>query len=597
MLDIITLLPDHVANQIAAGEVIQRPASVVKELLENAIDADAKSIQLFIKDAGKTLIQVVDDGKGMSPNDLRLAFERHATSKIKIAEDLFALKTMGFRGEALASIAAIAHVETHSRLAEDEVASCLKIEGSKVVLQEPSTQLVGTSIAVKNLFYNIPARRNFLKSNTVELRHLIDEFQRVALAHPEVKFSFFHNTAELFDLPATNLRKRIVGILGSKIDSHLVPVDENTSVAQIKGFVLKPTQAKKTRGQQFLFVNQRFIKSAFLHHAIQAAFEGLLPPGFHPGYVLYMELDPKTIDINIHPTKTEIKFEDEQSLYAILRSAIKHSLGIFQVVPTLDFERNPDMDVPYSFRNKTPSSPPIEVDSNFNPFKEHSQRKPQKDPQWESLYAGLKTDDLASDHKNETEGLLMAVQPASRVFQLYSKYIVCPLQTSMLIIDQNRAHQRVLYERFLSAITTTKATSQQLLFPQTIQLSPLQLEVYKTAADILESLGFHLNLEKKNQLSILGVPEFCPQKDITEVILDALEKEEENGGAESFSQADLMAKKMAKKLAIKTGTVLDIQEQQHLLDDLFGCKETTVSPFNRKIFLTLEKEEIEQKMM
>ena len=317
MTNRITLLPDHVANQIAAGEVIQRPASVVKELMENAVDAGADTIQLIIKDAGKTLVQVIDNGIGMNSTDIRLAFERHATSKINIAEDLFALKTKGFRGEALASVAAIAHVETHTRVENEEVSHCLKIEGSKVIEQTLSTQPKGTSIAVKSIFYNIPARRNFLKSDGVELRHIIDEFHRVALAHPEIKFLFFNNGTELFDLPEANFRKRIVGIFGNKLDAFLVPIEETTSLATLKGFVLKPTHAKKTRGQQFFFVNNRFIRSPFLHHAVNAAFQGLLRPGYNPGYFLSLNLDPKTIDINIHPTKTEVKFEDEQSLYAI----------------------------------------------------------------------------------------------------------------------------------------------------------------------------------------------------------------------------------------------------------------------------------------
>ena len=462
MTNRITLLPDHVANQIAAGEVIQRPASVVKELLENAVDAGADTIQLIIKDAGKTLVQVIDNGIGMNSTDIRLAFERHATSKINIAEDLFALKTKGFRGEALASIAAIAHVDTHTRVENEEVSHCLKIEGSKVIEQTLSTQPKGTSIAVKSLFYNIPARRNFLKSDGVELRHVIDEFHRVALAHPEIKFLFLNNGTELFDLPEANFRKRIVGIFGNKLDAFLVPVEETTSLATLKGFVLKPTHAKKTRGQQFFFVNNRFIRSPFLHHAVNASFEGLLRPGYNPGYFLSLNLDPKTIDINIHPTKTEVKFEDEQSLYAILRSAIKHSLGIFQVIPTLDFEQNQTMDVPYAFKNKVPATPPIEVDSSFNPFKEASaKRKPTTD-QWEGLYSGIQASTPAEPMLSSS---LVEVPQSTRVFQLFSKYIVCPLKTSMLLIDQSRAHQRILYERFLSAITTKKGMSQQLLFP------------------------------------------------------------------------------------------------------------------------------------
>ena len=592
----ILLLPDHVANQIAAGEVIQRPASVVKELLENAVDAQSSNIQLVIKNAGKTMVQVIDDGQGMSNTDLCLAFERHATSKINIAEDLFALTTKGFRGEALASIAAIAHVETHTRTEDDEVSHCLKIEGSKVVDESLSTQLKGTSIAVKSLFYNIPARRNFLKSDQVELRHVIDEFHRVALAHPEIKFQFYNNGSELFDLPVSGVKKRIATVFGSKWESQLVPVEEKTSVAEIKGFAVKPEFTKKTRGQQFFFVNNRFIKSPFLHHAVSAAFEGLLRPGYQPGYFLYLTVDPKTIDINIHPTKTEVKFEEEQSLYAILRAAVKHSFGIFQVMPTLDFEQNASMEVPYSFKDKTAVPPPIEVDSNFNPFKSEDNFRltsSKKDPQWEGLYSGLQAEGITSITPPQES--LMDVPESPRVFQLFSKYIVCTLKTHMLVIDQGRAHQRVLYERFLNAITNKKGVSQQLLFPMEVELNPQQLEQFPHIEGALEMLGFQLVL-KENKLLIKGVPDHCPAAKIEGVIESLLSEHQEESSLEHFSHADQVAKTMARSLAINSGKLLDSKEQQGLLDDFFGCKETAVSPFNRQIFITLEKTEIEQKL-
>ena len=589
----IALLPDHVANQIAAGEVIQRPASVVKELLENAVDAQAQTIQLIIKDAGKTLIQVIDDGMGMNSTDIRLAFERHATSKINVADDLFALDTKGFRGEALASIAAIANVETHTRAAEDEVSHFLKIEGSKVIDQTLSTQPKGTSIAVKSLFYNIPARRNFLKSDNVELRHVIDEFQRVALAHPEIKFLFYNNGSELFDLPPVSLRKRICGIFGSKWDKQLVPSEEATTLAQLKGFVVKPEFAKKTRGQQFFFVNNRFIKSPFLNHAVATAFEGLLRPGYHPGYFLYLAVDPKTIDINIHPTKTEIKFEEEQSIYAILRSAVKHSLGVFQVMPTLDFDHSTNLDVPYAFKEKVPSPPPVEVDSSFNPF--HTQDTPTKKQKeaWTDVLSGVQIESTSQPIQKEA---LMQVPQSTRVFQLFLKYIVCPLQTHMLLIDQARAHQRVLYERFLSSITDKKGLSQQLLFPIAIELNPQQVEVYDQNKDILESLGFQMKLKKDKILEILGNPEHCPASKIEELIETLLLDASEERSVEHLSQADQIAKTLAKSLAIKSGEPLESEEQQSLLDDFFGCKETSISPFNKPIFITLEKTEIEQKL-
>ena len=373
MADIIQLLPDHVANQIAAGEVVQRPASVVKELLENAIDADATQVNVVIKDAGKTLIQVIDNGQGMSETDTRLSFERHATSKIKTAEDLFDLHTKGFRGEALASIAAIAHVELKSKTATSEIGTKITIEGSEVTSQEASVVPKGTTISVKNLFYNIPARRNFLKSNPVETRHIIDEFHRVALAHPQVGFTMVHNGSDVFNLPVSNLRQRIVNIFGSKTNEKLVPVAEETDVVKVTGFVLKPTYAKKSRGEQFFFVNDRFIKSPYLHHAVSAAFEGLVKEGTHPGYFLLLQVDPKSIDINIHPTKTEVKFDDEHTIYAMLRATIKHSLGQFSIAPVLDFKKDKSFDTPYEYSKKSPVAPTIEVDRSFNPF--HDQTK------------------------------------------------------------------------------------------------------------------------------------------------------------------------------------------------------------------------------
>ena len=593
MIPRISLLPDHVANQIAAGEVIQRPASVVKELLENAVDAKASTIQLILKDAGKTLIQVIDNGLGMNKSDVKLAFERHATSKINIAEDLFALNTKGFRGEALASIAAISNVETHTRTSGQEVSQCIKIEGSKIKDQSLSTKPQGTSIEVKNLFFNIPARRNFLKSNTVELRHIIDEFQRVALAHPEINFLFFNNGNELFDLELSNFRKRIVSIFGSKWNNQLVPTKESTSLAKLNGFVVKPEFSKKTRGQQFFFVNNRFIKSPFLHHAVNSAFDGLLRPGYHPGYFLYLNVDPKTIDINIHPTKTEIKFEEEQSIYAILRSAVKHSLGIFQVIPTLDFNQNTDLNMPYNFKERIPIIPHIEVDSSFNPFNDLSVSSKQNNDEREGLLPEVNSN---SDYQDIESDNIINVPQSSRFFQLFSKYIVCPLQTSILLIDQSRAHQRILYERFLASITTKTSLSQQLLFPLEVELNGQQIEEFNQNKEILLALGFQMELKNKKKLVVVGSPEHCPHSKIESIIEKLLSGENLPQSVEYLSQADQIAKTLAKTLSIKSGDILTPIEQQVLLDDFFGCKETSLSPFNRSIFISLEKSEIEKKL-
>ena len=593
MTDIISLLPDHVANQIAAGEVIQRPASVVKELMENAIDAQATEIQLLINGAGKTMIQVIDNGMGMSPTDVRLAFERHATSKIKSADDLFSITSKGFRGEALASIAAIGQVEVHTKRADDEMATCLKISGSKVEDQEVSVAPTGTSIAVKNLFYNVPARRNFLKSDKVELRHIIDEFHRVALTHPEVKFTFMQNGSELFDLPAVNFRKRIANIFGNKIEEKLIPVEEMTTVAGIEGFIIKPEFAKKSRGQQFFFVNKRFIKSPFLHHAVSSAFQGLLRDQFHPGYFVYMQIDPKNIDINIHPTKTEVKFEEERNLYAIIKSMVKHSLGMFQAAPVLDFERDPSLDTPYNFQQKPPSNmPSIEVDSSFNPFKDSEKGIPKASKSsWESLYSGL---EMPND-KSADEELKLPIEQAPKVFQLLRKFIVTTTRSGLLVIDQQRAHQRVLYEKFLTSITKRDMVSQQLVFPKEVELTPQQIALFGELEANLNAMGFVVK-QKDNHLHITGIPAICDDKQLGQLFEDVFSPPDNHEQVASFSQADYMAKILSKSLSIKGNLTLSVQEQQALVDDLFACKDTLTSPFNRKIFITLDKEELEKKL-
>ena len=594
MADIISLLPDHVANQIAAGEVIQRPASVVKELLENAIDAKATEIQLLINGAGKTMIQVIDNGMGMSITDVRLAFERHATSKIKSADDLFSITSKGFRGEALASIAAIAQVEVHTKRAEDEMATCLKISGSKVEDQEVSVAPNGTSIAVKNLFYNVPARRNFLKSDKVELRHIIDEFHRVALIHQEVKFTFMQNGSELFDLPPVNFRKRIANIFGNKIEEKLIPVEEMTTVAGIEGFIVKPEFAKKSRGQQFFFVNKRFIKSPFLNHAVSSAFQGLLRDQFHPGYFIFIQIDPKTIDINIHPTKTEIKFEEEQNLYAIIKSMVKHSLGMFQAAPVLDFERDPSLDTPYGFQQKPASNmPSVEVDSSFNPFQNHEKGIPRASKSnWESLYSGL---ELPNEPDKRDEELKLAFEQTPKVFQLLRKFIVTTTRSGLLVIDQQRAHQRVLYEKFLTSITKRDMVSQQLIFPKEIELTQQQIALFGELEANLNTMGFVVK-QQGNHLHITGIPAICDDKQLGQLFEDIFSHIDDHEQVASFSQADYMAKILSKSLSIKGNLTLTVEEQQALVDDLFACKDTLTCPFNRKIFITLDKEELENKL-
>ncbi|GAA4325273.1 DNA mismatch repair endonuclease MutL [Pontixanthobacter gangjinensis] len=616
MSNVIQLLPDHVANQIAAGEVVQRPASVIKELLENSIDAKASRIQVVIKDAGKTLVQVIDDGVGMNLTDARMSFERHATSKIKLADDLFSLRTKGFRGEALASIAAIAHVELKTRTEEDEVGTCLKVEGSQVVSQDPCVTPKGTCISVKNLFYNIPARRNFLKSDNVETRHIIDEFQRVALAHPDISFSLTHNGNELFQLPVASSRQRITNILGGKTNEKLVPVEEDTEIVKVSGFVGKPEFAKKSRGEQFFFVNNRFIKSPYLNHAVVAAYEGLLKEKSYPTYFLYLEVDPKSIDINIHPTKTEIKFDDEHALYAILKSSIKHSLGQFNVSPMLDFERDAELDTPYEYKDKEVRVPEVEVDRNFNPFQNESSPKNNysggstgykrdRQPEWESLYSGMQAEtetevdvrQIEFESEEVTGNLFGAKeeQTEKSTFQVQKKYIVSTLKSGILVIDQHRAHTRVLYEELLKNITVSSAVSQQLLFPLRLQFNHHEVEMLKEIKESLEQTGFIFSEIKKDEVEITGIPTLISESEV-EILLEQLiadfEKDVPDNG---FSQTDLLAKSLANSMAVRSGTLLNSAEQQHIVNRLFACKEPALSPFNKTVFTTLSVDELDKK--
>ena len=613
MSSIIQLLPDHVANQIAAGEVVQRPASVVKELLENAVDAKATDIKLIIKDAGKSLIQVIDNGLGMSITDSRLCFERHATSKIRHAEDLFSLHTKGFRGEALASIAAIAHVEMKTKQEQDEFGTHIIIEGSKFVSQEPIVLPKGTSFSVKNLFFNIPARRNFLKSETVEQRYIVDEFQRVAMAHPNIHFTMYHNGSEMFNLPTSNFRQRIVNIFAGKTNEKLVPVKEETEIVNLHGFIGKPEFAKKNRGEQFFFVNHRFIKSGYLHHAVMAAYEGLLKDGAQPSYFLYLDVPPHTIDINIHPTKTEIKFDDEHALYAISRSSIKHSLGQFNVAPVLDFERDPNLDTPYQYQNKEAEYPTIQVDRAYNPFSEDkpskafasssNYKKPEVQPSWESLYVGLKhagqeiaemtfeNDAVSSSlfEENELE------QEVKRTYQIHKKYIVSPIKSGMVIINQKRAHERILYEAFLTSMTVQKASSQQMLFPLQLHFSSAEIELVKELQFSLENTGFIFESIHADHIMISGLPVDVTESEISIVLEELLSDLEDGIPESSFCQNDTIAKSMAKSLAVKTGTYLTEKEQENLVHNLFACKEPNVSPFQKPTFITMSVEDLDKK--
>jgi len=611
---IIQLLPDHVANQIAAGEVVQRPASVVKELLENAVDAKSTDIKLIVKEAGKTLVQVIDNGLGMNTTDARLCFERHATSKIRKAEDLFDLHTKGFRGEALASIAAIAHVEMKTKQDQEELGTHIVIEGSKLVTQDVAVLPKGTSFAVKNLFFNIPARRNFLKSETVEFRHVMDEFQRVAMAHPSISFTLMHNGSELYNLPSSNYRQRIVNIFGGKTNEKLVPVSEETELINITGFVGKPEFAKKSRGEQFFFVNDRYIKSAYLHHAIMSAYEGLLKEGNQPSYFLYLQVPPHTIDINIHPTKTEIKFDDEHSLYAILRSAVKHSLGQFNVAPVLDFERDSNLDTPYQYKDKEADFPTIQVDSSFNPFANDkpaakslssfgSYKKETSTSNWESLYVGLKQDtqelEQFSFESEEVTGKLFDDEveetKSSSTYQIQKKYIISAIKSGMLVINQQRAHERILYEQFLTNITVQKASSQQLLFPLELYFSSEEMVLINELQSSLENTGFVFDAFNNDSVQISGLPIGMLESEVSIVLEELISNLQNEIPESSFSQSDSIAKSMAKSMAVKTGTYLTVKEQENLVNSLFACKDPNVSPFQKHTFITLTVEDLDKR--
>ena len=605
MTNVIKLLPDHVANQIAAGEVVQRPSSVVKELLENSIDANSTDIKLFIKNSGKTLIQVVDNGKGMSFKDARMCFERHATSKISSAKDLFSLNTKGFRGEALSSIAAISHVELKTKTKLDKLGSLIKIEGSEIKLEDSISVSDGTSLAVKNLFFNIPARRNFLKSDSVELRHIIDEFHRVVLAHPKINFSMFHNGNDIFDLRSENFRQRIIHVFGNRMNEKLVPVDENTELLKISGFVGKPEFAKKSRGEQFFFVNQRFIKSSYLNHAVISAFDGLLAPKKIPSYFLNLSVDPNSIDINIHPTKTEIKFDDEPTLYALLRAAVKHSLGQFNIAPVLDFDRNSSFDTPYSSNINSFVTPKIEVDPEFNPFNKNESYN-FSSTNSDDFYIGI---DSKSNNKleplSEIEFESNSIQSSifdndeiknsNNTFQLLNKYILCKIKSGLMVVDQNRAHQRVLYEGFLKQFTLETPTIQNLLFPLNLNLTSDELKIIKDIEIQLKQTGFSISEYNKDGLFLNAIPVGVKESNVPSIFEELISDIKSEVPNINFSYSDLMAKLIAKSLATQNGKKLTTVEQEFIVNSLFACKEPNLSPSNKRIFITIEISDLDSK--
>jgi len=614
MSDIIQLLPDSVANQIAAGEVVQRPASAVKELLENALDAGADKIQLIVKDAGKALIQVIDNGCGMSITDARMCFERHATSKVRKAEDLFAIRTMGFRGEAMASIAAIAQVEMKTKRHEDEVGTLIEIEGSTFIKQEPVGTANGTSICIKNLFYNTPARRNFLRSNPAEMRHIIDEFQRVALAKPHISFTLHHDGLEVYRLPSASMKQRIVHLFGNNYNERLIPVEEETTIINLKGFIGKPEFAKKTRGEQFFFVNDRFIKDAYLNHAVNKAYQELLPDDNFALYVLFIDIDPAKIDVNVHPTKTEIKYLDERSIYAIIHSAVKRSLGRFNISPTIDFDQETGFSNMISHKAPEDIVPPsISFNPDFNPFAAEKvsnsggggsyQRNPSQQmapsKNWGSLYEISNHQlpeqvsiDLNNGQKDDE------FEPVQKQFmQLHNRYIVSQIKSGVMIIDQQAAHERILYERFLLHLEDRKGASQQSLFPQTVTLSPNDYELARGLLEDIKSLGFEVREFGKNTLVIEGIPVDLGSTNINETqLFEHLIEGFKNSQQElKLDKRDALARSMARNSAIKGGTVLGQQEMNTLIEELFACKTPNFSIGGKPVIQTIALTEIAQK--
>lgn len=593
-LDIIKLLPDSVANQIAAGEVIQRPASVVKELIENAIDAGATQIDLAVKDAGRTFITVADNGCGMSETDARLSFERHATSKIKSADDLFSIRTMGFRGEALASIAAVAQVELTTRRAEDEVGTRICIEGSKVIEQMPKSMSVGTKFMVKNLFFNVPARRNFLKSNEAELRHINEEFFRITIMNPEIGFTFTSNGKELFHLYPGTLKQRIVGLFGKDYDGKLLPVNQVTESVTIDGFIVKPEFSKKTRGEQYFFVNRRFIKHAYLHHAVENAYKEMIPQDCFPGYFLDIQIDPKEIDINIHPTKTEVNFIDMKLIYAIMHSAVRKAIGQNNLAPMLDFDVNPDMGIDFgavSRMDRPIITPKTNFDPTYNPFKINPIQHQQQN--WRIAYDDS-NDTVANNNFEGRNGdaTLIAEEQKSLFLQLQQSYIVTTVKSGLLVIDQHLAHERILYEKYLKEMDTESIASQQELFPHHISLNINDASLLRELKPDLENIGFRVENVNATTFVINGTPMDCKGSDAVRVIENILEDYKTNLSGNQIDKKIKLARSLASQMAVKSGQTLSSVEMQDIIDRLFGCAVAEVSPSGKKIFTIINVDDI-----
>lgn len=610
MPDIIRLLPDAVANQIAAGEVIQRPASAVKELMENSIDAGATQVKLIVKDAGKALLQVVDNGMGMSETDARMSFERHATSKIKKADDLYSLQTMGFRGEALASIGSVAQVELKTRLRNLEIGTRLLIEGSEYKSQEPAAIPEGTSISVRNLFFNVPARRNFLKSNAVEIRHIQEEFTRVALSYPEIAFSFHHNDLQVYDLRPGNLRQRIAAVFGTAYNERLVPVEEDTTIMRLEGYVARPEFSKKQRGEQYLFVNNRFIKDNYLHHAITGAFENLITRDVYPGYWLKITIDPSAIDVNIHPTKTEIKWQDDKSVYAIVRAAVKRALGKFSIAPSLDFENERAFDIPLDIMDKRPVQPTIKVDPTYNPFEQEKLQRStpvQRDwndrskiDSWHSMHAKMQRPEYGSEYQQPTELRITSLASEieslddERFIQCGSRLGVITAKSALYIVDLPGAHERVLYEQYLKAFSEQVMASQQQLFPPQLEVSPADALLINELMEDLRKLGFDLSPFGNRTFVIQGTPADLTTGEEQKTLFELLGQFRDNEDKLRVSKRENLIRSMARSMSLKSGQTTGSKEIRHLVLQLLECETPRYSVNGKVIFRKIQPEELQR---
>ena len=599
MSDIIQLLPDSVANQIAAGEVIQRPASVIKELVENAVDAGAKSIQVLITDAGRTAMQVIDDGKGMSETDARLTFERHATSKIKNASDLFALRTMGFRGEALASIAAVAQIELKTRQPMEEVGTHLSISGSRFMGQEPCSCPVGSNFLVENLFYNVPARRKFLKSNSTELTNIVVAFERIALVYPDIAFTLYSNGTEMLNLKAGGLRQRIADVFGKKMDQDLIPVEVETTMCKIKGFVGKPEASRKKGAQQFFFVNGRYMKHPYFNKAVMASFERLVPVGEQVPYFIYFTVNPEDIDVNIHPTKTEIKFENEQAIWQILAAAVKESIGVFNDVPSIDFDVQGQPDIPvFDHTSKAAVAPKVEYNPHYNPFKESAPVLMSRPVQnWEELYENLQPEpaqdegDIFSSSMVTNDNIIEEKSPVH--YQYKGKYIMTAVKSGLMIIDQYRAHVRILYEKYLRQLEQKKGDPQKVLFPEVIQLAADEAVVLETVINEMGDMGFELNTLGGNSFAVNAIPSGLEGINVERLIHDMLATAKEKGAGVKESVNHKLALSLARHAAVPQGQVLSNQEMESIVNELFACENVNYTPDGKNVLCILKQQEIE----